>query len=425
MDSFLASTLLLMTFTATLFSKINLAQVRKLMLLFLWSTLLVRNMNQVNFEFSLKNIPIPSEKEYLIELISSVGTFVSNFRYRVYHFLYPTDENSQKETYGFKTTKPPPSLAETRDFENALYDLVKNVKFRQIKRTPLQSTLNENMRMISRSNYIYVAADKTRNYYEVSKADHDKMFEKNITKSYKKCNRKLVQNVNKSDKAIAESLELDDRIYAFSERDAFVTIKDHKDNYQNKTQCRVINPAKSDLGKVSKQIIAKIVEKLRKVGNFNQWKNTYSVIDWFKGLQNKKNLTFIQFDIVEFYPSITEEVLIKALNFAKEYTNISREDMKTILSTKKALLFKDGQPWVKKGNKPFDVTMGSWDGAECADLVGLYLFSQLSELNLNLGLYRDDGLGVCSLSPRQAELIKRNCAEFLMRMASKLPFKLT
>ena len=378
-------------------------------------------MNQVNFDFSLKNIPIPSQKEYLIELISSVGDFVSNFRYRVFHFLNPSNENEKKETFGLKTTKPPPSLAETRDFENALYELVKNVRFRQIKRTTLQSTLNENMRMMDRSNNIYVAADKTKNHYELSTADHDKLLEKNVTKGYKKCNRKLVQNVNKSDKAIAESLELDDRIFAFSERDAFVTIKDHKDNYQNNTQCRLINPAKSDLGKVSKKILARIVGKLREAGDFNQWKNSYSVIEWFKGLQNKAKLTFLQFDIVEFYPSITEEVLKRALNFAKDYTIITDDEIRTILDTKKALLFKDGEPWVKKGSKPFDVTMGSWDGAECADLVGLYLLSKLSGLGLDIGLYRDDGLGACSLTPRQAEMAKKK----LCRIFSENGFKIT
>ena len=51
--------------------------------------------------------------------------------------------------------------------------------------------------------------------------------------------------------------------------------------------------------------------------------------------------------------------------------------------------------------------MGSWDGAEVADLVGLYLLSQLSDLRLDIGLYRDDGLGVCNLPPRQAELEKK------------------
>ena len=70
-------------------------------------------------------------------------------------------------------------------------------------------------------------------------------------------------------------------------------------------------------------------------------------------------------------------------------------------------LFIDGKPWIKKGGKLFDVSMGSWDGAEVADLVGLYLLSQLSDLSLEIGLYRDDGLAVCNQSPRQAELTKK------------------
>ena len=81
--------------------------------------------------------------------------------------------------------------------------------------------------------------------------------------------------------------------------------------------------------------------------------------------------------------------------------------MKIILQTKKAFLFADNKPWIKKGNKVFNVTMGSWDGAEVADLVGLYLLSQLTDLSLDVGLYRDDGLGVCKLPPRQAELVKK------------------
>ena len=51
--------------------------------------------------------------------------------------------------------------------------------------------------------------------------------------------------------------------------------------------------------------------------------------------------------------------------------------------------------------------MGSWDGAEVCELVGLYLLSQLSDLQLTLGLYRDDGLAVTALKPRQAELVKK------------------
>ena len=59
---------------------------------------------------------------------------------------------------------------------------------------------------------------------------------------------------------------------------------------------------------------------------------------------------------------------------------------------------------MKRANRKFDVTMGSFDGAETCDLVGLFLLSKLQHLDLDLGLYRDDGLGVSSLRPRQTEL---------------------
>ena len=75
-------------------------------------------------------------------------------------------------------------------------------------------------------------------------------------------------------------------------------------------------------------------------------------------------------------------------------------------------MFKDGKPWIKKGSKPFNVTMGSWDGAEIADLVGLFLLSKLADLNINAGLYRDDGLAALRMRPRQAELIKKNLQAF-------------
>ena len=51
--------------------------------------------------------------------------------------------------------------------------------------------------------------------------------------------------------------------------------------------------------------------------------------------------------------------------------------------------------------------MGCFDGAECCEIVGLYILSLLQHLNVNLGLYRDDGLGVTSMTPRQTELAKK------------------
>ena len=49
---------------------------------------------------------------------------------------------------------------------------------------------------------------------------------------------------------------------------------------------------------------------------------------------------------------------------------------------------------MKKGNSIFDVGMGSFDGAEICEVVGLFLLAQLQPLKIELGLYCDD----CSAS---------------------------
>ena len=94
------------------------------MLLLLASTLCVKNMEKVNFNCSLKNIPIPSNQEYLTKLINSVHVFVSAISWRAFHFLNPSTSKS-KETYGFKTTEAAPSVPELKSFENDMYELVK------------------------------------------------------------------------------------------------------------------------------------------------------------------------------------------------------------------------------------------------------------------------------------------------------------
>ena len=51
---------------------------------------------------------------------------------------------------------------------------------------------------------------------------------------------------------------------------------------------------------------------------------------------------------------------------------------------------------MKSNGSLFDVTMGSYDGAEVCELVGLFILHQLSQLVgvKNIGLYRDDGLAI-------------------------------
>ena len=67
--------------------------------------------------------------------------------------------------------------------------------------------------------------------------------------------------------------------------------------------------------------------------NLNQWKNTQEIIEWFKGIDNKLYYKFIMFDIKDFYPSISKEILTDALTFT--YT--------IIYHSRKSLLFSQEQ----------------------------------------------------------------------------------
>ena len=194
---------------------------------------------------------------------------------------------------------------------------------------------------------------------------------------------------------MAQELNIDNRTEQIAKQQAFITLKDHKDNFANHPTCRLINPAKSELGKVSKQILHNISSKIREMTKLNQWKNTSEVINWFTNIPNMQKYSFASLDIDSFYPSITESLLSKAISFAKNYTTINDKNIDIIMQCRKSLLFDNETAWTKKNHSSmFDVTMGSFDGAEVCELIGLFLLNNLSEKygKNNVGLYRDDGM---------------------------------
>ena len=97
---------------------------------------------------------------------------------------------------------------------------------------------------------------------------------------------------------------------------------------------QLINPAKSKIGKISKHTIEKINSLLLEKLEYQQWKNTNAVIKLSKDINNKDNFKYIQVDIKDFYPSITEETLDAGTVFAKMNTNISNDAIQTIKHSK-------------------------------------------------------------------------------------------
>ena len=111
----------------------------------------------------------------------------------------------------------------------------------------------------------------------------------------------------------ARNLDLEDRIDEFVQAPAYITVKDHKPGFPNKVQCRLINPARSNIGCKSKQILEKIVREIKSATAYNQWQSSTVVIQWFKTLENKHQLSFFKFDVVSFYPSISYDLFNDAL----------------------------------------------------------------------------------------------------------------
>ena len=98
---------------------------------------------------------------------------------------------------------------------------------------------------------------------------------------------------------------------------------------------------------------------------------------------------------MEFSPSISEDILTNAILFPNLHTTIDDKDLCLIMHCRKSLLFFGNETWKKKSTEScFDVTMGSFDGAEICKLVGLYIQSNLKNIlpKTNFGLYRVDGL---------------------------------
>ena len=82
---------------------------------------------------------------------------------------------------------------------------------------------------------------------------------------------------------------------------------------------------------------------------------------------------------------------------------------------RKSLLYYNDEPWLKKGESNFDVTVDTYDGAEVYELIGIFILSLLSKniYRHHIGLYRNDGLAILkNTSGLEAEKLKKNFQNF-------------
>ena len=99
--------------------------------------------------------------------------------------------------------------------------------------------------------------DNTFNIYRLTKEEH-KLSGKVITSKYKKKNTKTKDKVKKRREKNLKNIEVLQRFYINKEINCFLILKDNKENFQSNPKIKFINPAKNEIGRISKVILDKI-----------------------------------------------------------------------------------------------------------------------------------------------------------------------
>ena len=273
------------------------------------------NLEKFTLGYSYKNIPLATKTQYKMKLIDSINQVIRSMRWKALFTLRPETKAKDKECYGFKSSKAPPVIKELRDFEEGLVSIAGNIKFKEYH-SEFLTKLDEDYDKIKKEDRLVIKADKTSNLYKVNTEDYNRIVMKAVNKDYKKADADFEGKLVKEEKKLASEIGLEERIEKLVPKEAFGTFKDHKDGFLDEPKIRLLNPTKTSIGKIAKVALERVVKDVRDGSDVNLWRNSAEVVRWFKNLPNKR-MSFIGFDVVEFYPSINESLLDKAINWSK------------------------------------------------------------------------------------------------------------
>ena len=147
-----------------------------------------------------------------------------------------------------ETNKIKPTDVKSR---NDLIDLVKNIKFRKV-RNDFQKQLHEDLKKVRSSKKTLTFADKTSNMYRLDKEEYRHLLQNAVTTTYKKSNKETERRINCEGIKYAKEANILDKVEVNGTANCCITLKDHKANFLNHPTTRLINPAKNEIGRISK-----------------------------------------------------------------------------------------------------------------------------------------------------------------------------
>ena len=163
----------------------------------------IHDLRPINLNYSLKSIPISSSnKEFKIKMYEKVDKLITKMRWRAFHLR---DENTEAEVSDydglFPTKKRAPEDKLLTNFENDLYELINNLKFRKYQNS-FTRKLNKDLKEIRSTKKVFVFADKSNSLYKISPEKYKKLITENITSTYKKSENSLIEKIDNEAKEI-------------------------------------------------------------------------------------------------------------------------------------------------------------------------------------------------------------------------------
>ena len=163
--------------------------------------------------------------------------------------------------FGFKSNFAPRQCELLSPFASDLYEMIRSMNFKPV-RNDFQKKLPKDINNIKSPENLLIFTDNTTNLYEMTPDQYKIILTNTVTKTYRKAERSTQLNIDREAKAISKTLQLEKRMERYAERPAFISLKDHKENFKHNIKCRLINPSKDEMGIVSKKFLEEINNKL-------------------------------------------------------------------------------------------------------------------------------------------------------------------
>ena len=157
--------------------------------------------------YSTNNKPIPTERNYRLQLIEKTDLFIKKIRWKaIFYDMKFNNKNKNNSNinnnmkdnsknngdgtlkknssrYRIKSNKYPPQMKDLIAFEKKMTYLVHQIRFRKVK-SKFQEKLYKDLKTIKSSNKTITPVGKTTNMYKLTKDEYNKLLGNTVTSTY-------------------------------------------------------------------------------------------------------------------------------------------------------------------------------------------------------------------------------------------------